>query len=420
MENSLNPGEDARLLPIQLGKDFLNQKDYNEILQKFKKMSLSQKLKKSFRFIHTNASNGVSCKNEIIVDAIQGYTFSITAKIECAKCNNYRPHHEHRHVCGNCSPICAYKEDCNRSSLKIIFTNEGKGANVIVKIGVESQNLAATEIICKKYKSGTPGTAVLEKDSYFQETWEFKSANYLSFDGSIAILCDIAVLNKDSKANSGDMDFSLDTRLNLLPFPTQLKRLADQFTRDNINPVNPEYELGDVILVVGKNRIHCHKFVLSMSSNVFKAIFSFDMSENKNCEIPILDHDLDTIISLLSYCYGRTPPRFKLTPELLAASDVYEVTRLREMCIQKLLHGIEWENVANIWSIAYLHNIEELSYSAVAFMAKNWNMLSEDREVQNLVQSYPNLLLVISKLLSEDQLRTTSIFDQERKISMIR
>ena len=156
-----------------------------------------------------------------------------------------------------------------------------------------------------------------------------------------------------------------------------------------------------------------------MSSNVFKAMFSIDMSEKKNFEIPIMDHTLETIKTLIYYCYGRTPPRNKLTPELLAASDVYEVTRLREMCIQKLLHGIEWENVANIWSIAYLHNVEELAYSAVAFMAKNWNMLSEDMEIQNLVQSYPNLLLVISKLLSEDQLRTTAFFDQERKISMI-
>ena len=156
-----------------------------------------------------------------------------------------------------------------------------------------------------------------------------------------------------------------------------------------------------------------------MSSNVFKAMFLIEMAEEKNCETPIMDHSLDTITTLLYYCYGWALPSNELTPELLAASDVYEVTRLREMCIQKLLHGIEWENVANIWSIAYLHNIEELAYSAVAFMAKNWNMLSEDMEIQNLVQSYPNLLLVISKLLSEDQLRTTAFFDQERKISMI-
>ena len=194
---------------------------------------------------------------------------------------------------------------------------------------------------------------------------------------------------------------------------------SKQFSESNINPSSTNDEFGDIVLKIGKHKVHCHKFVLMMSSTFFRAMFSNNMMEKDMQEISLQDINLRTLKWLLNYMYGKEVPSKELTPELLAAANVYEIPLLEKLCIEELLHTLEWDNVVKIWRTAYLHNVEELASTAVAFMAKNWNMLAEDKEVQKLIQAYPNLLLLVSKLLSENEFRTFKTFDEEQKITKI-
>ena len=156
-----------------------------------------------------------------------------------------------------------------------------------------------------------------------------------------------------------------------------------------------------------------------MTSPVFKAMFLSIMKEKFDNQIPVNGHDLATIKSMLKYMYGKKMSDRELTPELLAAADFYEVERLSMAVKNKLLDTINNNNVANIWKTAYLTGTEDLCHSAIAFIAKNWNSLNEDEDIQNLVAEYPKLLFLISKLLSECHYRSRKTDDPVRKVTKV-
>ena len=440
-EDEIIPKEDMNLLPIQFHCNCSNNKSYQKILFKLKTMGLSSETRKNFRFVHSFATNGAPASHELIVR--DNYKFSLTTQIVC-KCQNYTPHHQWFGVCGTCSNNIT--GNMTNTGLKTIFTNTGRDAKINVDIGVSEHDLSSRIIFSKRYGASIaeiPGSHdayhlvpdefeedIMRRNKYFKSVWTFDDYDVISEDdptisrtffstkGSIVILCDVTILNPDYSDYDSEIDVSME-RDDIIKSPEQSTLLSQQFSDANINPSNPNIELGDVILVVDKTKIYCHKMILSMSGSFFKKLFATYLIEKNNMEYQLNDHSLETIISLLKYLYGQDIPSRELTPELLAASDFYGVLRLKEMCIYKLAYNINWKNVSTIWKTAYLHNLEDLSHMAIAFMAKHWNRLSEEENIQLLVEEYPNLILVISKLLSENQFRTRKVTDKEGKITKI-
>lgn len=62
-------------------------------------------------------------------------------------------------------------------------------------------------------------------------------------------------------------------------------------------------QLCDVILVVGQKRIHAHRIVLSAASDYFAAMFTNDVREATQEEIPMKDVDATALASLINYMY---------------------------------------------------------------------------------------------------------------------
>ena len=419
--------EDWNLLPIQIGNDLpLVMESYDKILQKFELMNISKTITKCFRFVHHHANNGVAYTHELFLDESKEYKISFCGKVECKKCSNYRPHHRYLNICSNCSNDSSLA----KSSFKVIVTNIGKDASMEVTIGIEKYHFEVSQIVHKN--------ETLYHDKYWQELWEFDdkssidfpNGDYFSADGNIVIICQITLsLSKTDQAlpnRNGDKDFEGMIKYagqlsvsRLLQQITTVNLLADHFSDANINPVESEEELGDITLVVENTRILCHKFVLSMTCTTFKTMFCTNMKEKDCSEITIHDHNFVTIKTMLRYMYGKTVPDADLTPELLTAADYFGYKHLSEIVICKLLKNISYDNVTNIWRTAYLTNSENLCHTATAFMAKNWNRLLEDKNVQDLVAEYPKLVLVVSKLLSECQYRTRTMYDTESKITKV-
>jgi hypothetical protein len=183
-------------------------------------------------------------------------------------------------------------------------------------------------------------------------------------------------------------------------FPRVADELKNQFSVANINPTASPSSLCDVILIIGKNKIYVHKLVMVMASKVFQKMFETDMKEANNKEVELKDIKLETLKTLLKYIYTDQIDDKDVTVAVLAASDMYEVLGLRQICIQKLSQKLSDENVAGVWVVAYQHSIKSLTHDAVVYMARRWNVLSTNKDIGNLIQEYPNLLITISDLLS--------------------
>merc|ERR1712060_145675 len=160
---------------------------------------------------------------------------------------------------------------------------------------------------------------------------------------------------------------------------------------DNINPTGPLDKHTDVILLVGGRKIHCHRLILGMASKVFERMFASDMKESRSQEIELKEVDLETIKSLVSFIYRNKIEDEKINTNLLAAADMYEVLRLKNICSKKLAQVINIENVARIWQCAYLHNEENLAHLSLIYMMKKWKQLSNQSEIRELCTKYPDL-----------------------------
>ena len=385
---------------------------YLNLVEKFKLMSSSTLAKhtKIFRLTHPNAKDGSEHEHPLTInDCTEEYKFSLKGRICCSGCNIYHPTYgdcyneydeeydpdelyepSHFNTCGFCG---------ERMQVVTCLTNwVGDTKMVCLKIAIEkrspSKNQTEQTHIANIAKVMSPN----EISNKCFKIWS-PVDNFLQQNGDLIFLCQITLScnkHKDPLANKKPNKKDLPRSQGVL------EMLAKRFSEANINPSIPNDELADVVLHVDENKIYCHKLILSMGSKVFNKMFTTDMEEKKSNDVFIEDVDIQTLKSLLSFMYSDVIPETEITVQLLAASDKYEVMRLREICEEKLSLSVDIENVAEIWHVAYLHNVEELEQDALAFMAVNWKKLRHDEKVKKLIKTCPHLTETISALLSDE------------------
>lgn len=358
---------DKLLVPEYNAKEKEHQDSYSRLLARLKFNSIGGK--QTFRCVYERVHENINgFKQDLKMK--ESLIFSIEAKFVCKSCNNFRFYPEHsvfRCKCGKYAQLCT------------TITNLGAPNNVEVAVSLEKNDSQLTQIfnITKDW----------QKNINYQENWCF----YFTSAGNLTFVCDI----KGMKQENG-----FSTKATELPGTFTM--LAEQFSDANINPPVPLVDqLTDIVLIVGENKIHCHKLVLGMTSKFFRRMFVSNMKESKAQEIELKEIDLETIKSVLSFMYTDKIDAEKINVALLAASDMYEVLRLKCLCCQKLSESINAQNVIEIWQTAYRHNVEDLAHEALVFMVANWEMLAMDDDIKELCRKHPDLSFTISTLLME-------------------
>ena len=85
--------------------------------------------------------------------------------------------------------------------------------------------------------------------------------------------------------------------------------------------------------VCGKREFSAHRFLLASRSDVFKAAFTHEETEEaKTGRVVIKDVDPETIEVLVKYIYTDAVEEGERTTELLAAADKYNLTALFKVC----------------------------------------------------------------------------------------
>jgi len=274
--------------------------------------------------------------------------------------------------------------------LSITLTNLGMDATFCVIIYVRSNDSLLTQVLNT--------TKHILKKSKYQEEVSLKSLDnsqeklkigLFSNSGVVTLICDIEILELDCQIKQGCSKIENSSN-----------KLAAQFSDSNINPVSPPVHLfTDMILLVDRNKIHCHKMILGMYSNFFRQMFLSGMKESKSDEIELKDVDLTTIKNMLIFMYTGKVDNSKINEHLLAAADFYDVMELRSICITYMSKTINDINVTKICQAAILLNDKELADTSKLFMVKNWARLSKRDDVKELCKKNPDLIFSISTLL---------------------
>ncbi|XP_057320817.1 uncharacterized protein LOC130664753 [Microplitis mediator] len=133
-------------------------------------------------------------------------------------------------------------------------------------------------------------------------------------------------------------------------------------------------DFSDVTLVVGKVKIPSHKVILSAHSPVFSRMLQSEMRESKENIINIKDVDAEIILEMLHYFYkGETKASHdsEIALKILEVADMYQITKLKDICEGTLLSNMTVDNVLYILGAADDHNAVDLRSSAMKFIVCN-------------------------------------------------
>lgn len=121
-------------------------------------------------------------------------------------------------------------------------------------------------------------------------------------------------------------------------------------------------------------RLPAHKFILSLRSPVFKAMFSNQMNEASTHEVFIPDFDAVVMQEFLHFIYTDHCERTVLdthSEPLLAAACKYQVPGLEALCENHLCSTLSVHNVAGVLYLSDLYCAHQLKARALHYIAHN-------------------------------------------------
>ncbi|KAI8996761.1 hypothetical protein BDB01DRAFT_845484 [Pilobolus umbonatus] len=110
---------------------------------------------------------------------------------------------------------------------------------------------------------------------------------------------------------------------------------------------------------------YAHKCILAACSSYFKRLVTVKMKESEESEIRLYEVDLNVFEKMLKFCYSFdiTLDDYSDGCDILILNDYYEVSRLSEVVINKLVLILDYTNLFYIWDVAETHGYKTLAHS---------------------------------------------------------
>lgn len=135
----------------------------------------------------------------------------------------------------------------------------------------------------------------------------------------------------------------------------------------------------DVKLVTACGKeLKAHKVFLASKSEIFAAMFTHDVLENKSNIVNIPDVDHEILKEMLRYIYtGQVENMENVAIDLFIAADKYDIQDLKSMCEKHIANSLTVENAIQIFDLADKYNAEQLKNQAIYFVKSNSAKITE-------------------------------------------
>jgi len=232
-----------------------------------------------------------------------------------------------------------------------------------------------------------------ERKSYLLKERIMRDPTTYLPSGNMIIVCDITMEALDPRMTS---------QITHSKGICSCKQVAVRYDPERcFDPMNGySDELSDFTLHVDACSFKCHKAILSSKSQVFQSMFSSNMKEAKTDEVNLDDMSSETVASLLIFMYTDNIDPCNISIELLGAADKYMISRLTDICEDRLSRNVNIDNVCKFWYQSYLHGKFGLQQACEEFLARNLDDLKDTPEFQELEMKSPEMVKNITSLLS--------------------
>ena len=177
-----------------------------------------------------------------------------------------------------------------------------------------------------------------------------------------------------------------------------LKQLRHLFRSQSLCDV--QFCFGD-----GGKSVGGHVSILSARSRVFAAMFQCNgMRESKTGRVDIKDIQSDIFERLLHYIYSGqigAPLSEEAAQSLFVAADMYDITDLKEKCVQLLVPFIRIDNSISLLTWANFYSAEGLERAVLDFVAGHGKEICQLEDWEKLTVTNPQLCLVATRYLNK-------------------
>ena len=177
--------------------------------------------------------------------------------------------------------------------------------------------------------------------------------------------------------------------------PGTMVNVSAEYLHDMKEMVNDE-EFSDVTFVVEGRPVYALRAVLAKRCDHFAAMFRSGMRECEDgAEIPIPNMSYSCFLLILEHLYTDSVKiDLEHAVELYIASDLYQLTTLRDMCCVVVRRSIGSENASYLLQSAHEANCQVMKDIAMSFIVANFDVISKSDGIKAV--SHGLLLEILS------------------------
>ena len=173
-------------------------------------------------------------------------------------------------------------------------------------------------------------------------------------------------------------------------FGANTASVTSSFLR-NLKEMVDNDEFSDVVFIVNnQNRIHAHRTILATRCEHFAAMFRSGMRESIEREIMIPNVTKPVFLLLMEYLYTDSVTiEIEHAVELYMLSDLYQLERLKNICITVIRRKLSIENVAFLLQTANDEGCRCLTIKSICmeFVVTNFEFISKSDNIRALSHS---------------------------------
>lgn len=144
-------------------------------------------------------------------------------------------------------------------------------------------------------------------------------------------------------------------------------------------------KLCDILLKIGDQSINAHRVVLAAASPYFLAMFTGDMLESRQREVPLYGLEFTALELLVDYCYsGKVEITTKSVQSLLVTASLLQLSAVKDSCVEFLQERLHPNNCLGILNFAETFSCESLSQAADAYAVHNFKHVINSEEFFSL------------------------------------
>jgi len=252
--------------------------------------------------------------------------------------------------------------------------------NIIDKDGNKTRAKRCEYVFDKNLQSDNRGFAKFVSHNELKHP----QLNLLPND-TLTILCEISITG-DNIVTSGSAKPQFNSKT------SKPSEIVNRLSQD-IASILDTGRFSDCTVICNNREFSCHKNILSARSTVFEAMFTHDMTENRESKVTINDLDADIVYDMIQYIYsGRVVQLDQKADRLLSAAEMYNLRELKCLCETALCENINTDNVLDLLVLADLHGASSVRNLALKFIVENGKEIVSQAQWREKLKSYPEIM----------------------------